>query len=300
MDELSRRQLLTGLGVGLSGGLAGCGAPTAGRQATPAPAADPTPSPTATPGESAETPAFWGWLPTPANVGSEYSFGSLAVPDLRSAGLARDRLAPARFIPEQVLDVISATTDLLTVSTGSVAGGVLRGDYDPGALGDALESAGLPAETEGIHAGDRLGFALESELIRWADHPDDPAAVLAVLGRQLEGGRDSYPASTPPVERALAAIQGSTARFGRPLAVEEGPFAAARFLANGIGVSDGSISWLSAIAFDGDVPDAAVDEYRQSFVDREGFENVRGRTEPGLLVVAAETSAERAAATQPL
>jgi hypothetical protein len=295
MDDLSRRALLSGVGAGLTGVLAGCSAPTAGRS----PPASATPTPTATPDASAERPAFWGWLPRPEVVGDAYSFGSLAVPDVRSAGLARNRLAPTRFTPEQVHETLSSTTDLLTVSTGAVAGGILRGEYDDGALGDALESAGLSAE-EGVYRGERLGFALESELVLWADHPEDPASVLSVLGRQQAGDHGSYPGAQPAVERALAALRGSTARFGRPLDVDDGPFASARFLANGVGQSAGSIRWRSAIAFDGDVPDAAADEYLQQFVDRDGFQNVRGRTEPGLLVIESETSAERATATQPL
>jgi hypothetical protein len=300
MDGLSRRALIAGLGVGLSGVLAGCGAPTAGRSPPETPTAEPEATPTPTPDPAKGTPEFWGWLPRPDVLGSEYSFGSLAVPAVRDAGLARERLAPARFTPERIDDVVSSTTALLTVSTGAAAGGVLRGEYDAGAFGDALESAGLAAGENGVYTGDRLGFALDSGVVRWADHPSDPAGVLAILRQQLAGAEDSYPTTSPPVERTLAAIQGASARFGRPIDVADGPLASARFLANGVGPVDGSVAWTSAVAFDGDVPDAVAEEYRGQFVDREGFENVRGRTEPGLLVIESETSAERASATQPL
>ena len=296
MDESSRRAVLCGLGAGLAGVLAGCAgrAPVTG---TDRPTETQAPS---TPEDSTADPAFWGWLPRPAAVGGDYSFGSVAVPDARSAGLARDRLAPSRFTPPQVHDVLSSTTDLLTVSTGSVAGGILQGDFDPDDLSSALESAGFAPGEHGVYTGERLAFAPESSLIRWADDPAGPAALVGVLGEQVGASGEGYVTTTPPVERALSAIHTTPSRFGRPIDVDGGPFDTARFLANGIGPSGESIGWTSALAFDGTVPEDAAAGYRQQFADRAGFENVRARTEAGLLVVEAETSADRATATQPL
>jgi hypothetical protein len=296
MDESSRRAVLSGLGAGIAGVLAGCAgrAPVTG---TDRPIETQAPS---TPEESTPDPAFWGWLPRPAAVGGDYSFGSVAVPDARSAGLARDRLAPARFTPPQVHDVLGSTTELLTVSTGSIAGGVLHGEFDPDDLSSALESAGFAPGDDGILTGERLAFAPESSLIRWADDPAGPAALIGTLGDQVAASDETYVTTAPPVERALSAIRGTPARFGRPIDVEGGPFDTAQFLANGIGPSGASIGWTSALAFDGAVPADAAAGYRQQFVDRSGFENVRARTEAGLLVVAAETTADRATATNPL
>jgi hypothetical protein len=302
MDEPSRRALLGGVGTGLVGLLAGCRAPTVGRDPTPAPVTDATPEPTTTPTPEPEPepPDFWEWLPATASVGGDYSFGSLALPDLRSAELARNRLAPTRFTPTEVHGILGPTAELLTLSTGSAAGGILRGDYDSGALGDELDSAGLTANGDGVYTGERRGFALDSTVVRWADDPDGPTGVLDVLGRQVDGDAEDSLPMDGPVRRALTAIRGASARFGRPLAVESGPFATARFVVNGIGVSDATVRWRSVVAFDGSVPDAAAERYGSQFVDREGFEDVVVRTGSSLLLVEAATTADVATQTEPL
>ena len=183
MDESSRRALLGGIGAGFAGLLAGC----AGRAPVIGTDRETSTPPPSTPDASPDRPAFWEWLPHPEAVGGGYSFGSLAIPDVQSANLARNRLAPARFTPAQLHDRFTSTTELVTVSTGSVAGGLLRGDYDPEAITAALESAGFTPEDDGMYVGDRLGFAPESTLLRWADDPSGPAGLLRALGQRVAG-----------------------------------------------------------------------------------------------------------------
>lgn len=299
MSEHTRRRLLGGLGAGLAGLLAGC--PSADGEGSPA--ATPTPTPTPTPAVPSEAPAFWGWLPTPAALGTgPYSIGSFDLESLREAELTQRNLRPRRYTPAVLNPVGEATEQLLTLSTADVGTGILLGSYDTASLRDRLEGEGYTQEAASApYATDGKRVLVEAERLVWADAPASADAVLETVRAQADGDGESYPAAAPALRTVLETLTDFDARFAlRTSGPEDDPFADARFLATGIGTDGDTVVWRTAVSFEGTPPTAARDHYQSQFEETQGFENVRTRTSEGLLVMDADTSPVWATSTQPI
>lgn len=292
MHEPSRRRVLAA-GVGFAGLLAGCGAPTT---------EDPTPTATPTPTLPADAPAYWQWLPTPDALGLEtFSFGSLDLDTLADEELRQGNLRPRLYTPESVEAVYRDTTELLTLSTVDVGAGILLGDYERDAVVGVLEDDGFEEGPEGRYSAANLTVVIVEDGLVWADAESGAETALEALLDRRAGTGESYVLATPPLESVLDALTGYPARFAREVSAEDdGPFATARFLGTAIGASEDAVTWRTAIAFEGSVPDAAREHYQTQFETKEGFENVVTSTRDGLLVMDADTSVAVATATRPL
>lgn len=303
MDEPSRRAYLGGLGVGLGGLLAGCAGrapvvePSSRNEETPSGTPEPS-TPEQSPPEP-EPPSLVDRLPAPAAVGGRYTFGAFDWDGLRAANLARGTLRPGRFVPGALQNVLPTTRRSLTINTGPAAGGTLAGDYDDGTVAAALTNAGF-SRADGRFRNEMLAVAVDEDVVRWADAPDGGDAIIGAVGDRLDGRSEGYTDAAPALRPVLRATGAAPARFGRPLAVDSGPFETSTFLATGIGPDGGGVRWVSAVGFDGPVPTAARDRFRERYADLDEVEDVEAAADDGLLVVEVTTTADLVTSIQPL
>jgi hypothetical protein len=301
MREFSRRQVLGGAGLTLASALAGCGSPDSADETTPTPTPSPTPTPT--PAIPEDAPAFWGWLPTPAALEMDpYAFASLDLPALREDGLDRRHLTGKQYTPDALNDSLAATADLLTMSTADAAAGYLVGEYEPEAVGTALEEAEYePVDVDGWYRKDGRRVAIADERIGWADAPSAPDARLETLLDRVDGEGQGYPETAPKLVVAMSELIGWPAQFARraPETDTEG-FENAVFHATGIGVRGGSAAWRTVVSFEGDATTAAREFFQEQFENKQGFRNVVTQTRDDLVILDADTSTRIAAGTQPL
>lgn len=300
MHEPSRRRLLAGVGAGVAGVLAGCGAP-ASDDGTPTP----TPSPTPTPAIPADAPDFWRWLPAPSALDvPRYGLRQLTLEPMREAGAANRRLNPKRFTLPDLDSALPETSEFLTVSDPTFGAGVLLGDFDPAAVGQALTDAGYEAgEAASTYASDRVVVEVGSERLLWADRQAGAREAADALRTMLDGdGGEPYPAADEGLRRTLSTIEPAESRFmlSYEPGSQSGLLEGARFHANGMTFTESSVEWRIAVVYDGVPPEGAAADYRAIFEEKQGFSDVLTRTEDDLLAVRVSTSPIHATTTSPL